>query len=56
MVVISQNSVEVVCKKCGADVQLNLTPGNDMLTILETPPKRLVIKKPKTLDSEKPKP
>lgn len=53
MLALSENGAEVVCRKCGADVPLDLAIGSELKSVLEEKPKRLIVKKTaKMLDTE----
>jgi hypothetical protein len=48
---IGNNGVEIVCRKCGAGVPLQLQIGPDLKKALDEPIKRLVINPTEKLDS-----
>jgi len=53
IVAMKADVVEVVCQKCGADVPLDLVPGDELRKALAEPIRRLVLKSSKPLDSAK---
>jgi len=44
MLAMSKGRVEVVCRKCGADVAIALELGDELRKALEEPTRRLVVK------------
>lgn len=55
MLALSETGAEVVCRRCGGDVQLDLEIGQELRKALAETPKRLVIKG-KSLDTKKSNP
>lgn len=52
MLVVEKGQVQVACKRCGEDVPLDLTPGDELEKAMGSEPKRLVLgKTAKPLDA-----
>jgi len=53
MLVITKSTIDIVCRKCGSAVPLDLELGAELRKALDMPPTRLVIRKSaETLDAK----